>query len=238
MCRMAEGTGTTQEVHSDGVFDRETRRVRSMQAAQCLREPTCIGTRAKRRRVFLATLMIISVALVTGCSSKTTATAGNNGQYRFVQAQSQGDVIARADRLPAPNITGELLDGKKFSLSSLKGKVVIINFWATWCAPCRVETPELQKTYQKYQPDGVELVGVLVRDNKDQAEIYQKQVGLTYPSIYDPMTQVALQLRNYPLVAIPSTIVFDRKGNVAAAYVSTVDENSLSKVLDQLLAET
>ncbi len=191
-----------------------------------------------RSRVFPAMLLVISIALVAGCASGTPTTAGNNGQYRFVQAQSRGDVIARADRRTAPNITGELLDGKKFSLASLKGKVVILNFWATWCAPCRIETPELQKAYEKYQPDGVELVGVLVRDSKDQAEIYQKQVGLTYPSIYDPKTQVALQLRNYPLVAIPSTIVFDKEGNVAAAYVSTVNENSLSKVLDQLLAET
>ena len=189
-------------------------------------------------RVLQAMLLVISIALVAGCGSGTTATAGNNGEYRFVQAQSKGDIIARADRQPAPDITGELLDGKKFSLSSLKGKVVILNFWATWCAPCRIETPELQKTYEKYQPDGVELAGVLVRDSKDQAEAYKKQVGLTYPSIYDPKTQIALQLRNYPLVAIPSTIVFDQEGDVAAAYVSTVDENSLSKVLDQLLAET
>ena len=83
----------------------------------------------------------------------------------------------------------------------------------------------------------VALVGVLVRDSKDQGEIYAKQEGLTYPSLYDPKTQVALQFRNYPIVAIPSTIVFDKKGEVAAAYVSTVDAKSLTKTLDQLLAE-
>ncbi|PRZ39081.1 peroxiredoxin [Antricoccus suffuscus] len=185
-----------------------------------------------------AMLVLMSMVLLAGCTSGNGDSAKNGGsEYRFVEAQPKGEVIPQADRKPAPDLKGELLNGDAFALSSLKGKVVVLNFWATWCAPCRVEAPELQKIYAKYKPDGVALVGVLVRDSKDQGEIYAKQEGLTYPSLYDPKTQVALQFRNYPIVAIPSTIVFDKKGEVAAAYVSTVDAKSLTKTLDQLLAE-
>lgn len=191
-----------------------------------------------RIRSFLrTTLALASVVLLVGCASGNGAGERSGGnEYRFVEAQPKGEVIPVDERKSAPNLKGELLDGDSFSLSSLKGKVVVLNFWATWCAPCRVEVPELQKTYAQYQPKGVELVGVLVRDSKDQGKTYAKQVGLTYPSLYDPKTEVALQLRNYPLVAIPSTIVFDKSGKVAAAYVSVVDEKSLSKTLDKLLA--
>lgn len=185
-----------------------------------------------------AVLALMGVLLLVGCTSGNGDASQDGSEYRFVQAQAQGEVIPREDRKPAPDVTGELLGGQSFKLSSLKGKVVVLNFWATWCAPCRVEAPELEKIYTKYQPKGVALIGVLVRDSKDQGEVYSKQEGLTYPSIYDPKTQIALQFRNYPVVAIPSTIVFDRNGDVAAAYVSSVNATSLTETIDKLLAES
>ena len=190
-------------------------------------------------RLLGTALAVLSVLiLAAGCTSGSNASSSNNGgEYRFVQAQPKGEIIPKKDRMSAPNVTGELLDGTKFSLASEKGKIVVLNFWATWCAPCRVESPELQKVYETYKPQGLEMIGVLVRDSKEQGVIFNKQYGLTYPSIYDPKTEVALQLRNFPLATIPSTIVFDRSGKVAAAYVSVVDQKSLTNTIDELLTE-
>lgn len=193
--------------------------------------------RSASRRVPGLVAVLLAFALLAGCAASTDAPEQTGSEFRFVEGTPSGEVIDAADRQDAPNITGELLDGEQFQLDEHTGKIVVMNFWASWCAPCRVEAPDLQQIYQTYQPQGVEMIGVLVRDTKGQGETYSQQVGLTYPSIFDPSTKVALQLRGYPLAAIPSTVVFDADGKVAAAYVSVVDLESLTSTIEKLLAE-
>lgn len=189
------------------------------------------------RVVLSALAACLALVLTAGCTASTAAPEQTGSEFRFVEGTPSGEVIAAEDRQDAPNITGELLSGEQFELQQHAGNIVVMNFWASWCAPCRVEAPDLQQIYEQYQPQGVELVGVLVRDTKGQGETYSQQVGLTYPSLYDPSTKVALQLRGYPLAAIPSTVVIDADGKVAAAYVSVVDLESLSSTIEKLLAE-
>jgi peroxiredoxin len=180
---------------------------------------------------------LLAAALLAGCTASTDAPQQTGSEFRFVEGTPSGEVIDADDREDAPNITGELLSGEKFELDQHAGSIVVMNFWASWCAPCRVEAPDLQQIYEQYQPKGVEMIGVLVRDTKGQGQTYSQQVGLTYPSLFDPSTKVALQLSGYPLAAIPSTVVFDADGRVAAAYVSVVDLESLTSTLEKLLAE-
>lgn len=192
----------------------------------------------RRRSAILALLAALAV-LLTACTASKDApeAAGGGSEFRFVEGTPSGEVIPADERQQAPEVTGELLDGSSYSLSDHDGKIVIMNFWASWCAPCRVEAPDLQQIYETYQSQDVELLGVLVRDTRGQGETYSEQAGLTYPSIYDPSTKVALKFRGYPLAAIPSTIVIDKQGRVAAAYVSVVDLESLTSTLEKLLAE-
>lgn len=197
---------------------------------------TAHGSRGVRR-LFAVLAALLSVVLVAGCTASTEGPEQTGSEFRFVEGTPSGEVIDKADRQMAPNITGELLDETTFELEDYHGQIVVMNFWATWCGPCRVETPDLQQMYETYQPDGVELVGVLVKDTRGQGETYKQQVGLTYPSIFDPSTKIALQLKGYPLAAIPSTIVFDRDGKVAAAYTSLVDLDDLTSMVEKLLAE-
>lgn len=193
--------------------------------------------RGTRRRLMGALAALLAAVLLAGCGGGTGSAGQTGSEFRFVQGTPSGEVIDPEDRQDAPNITGELLDGEPFELEEHAGSIVVMNFWASWCAPCRVEAPDLQQIYEQYQSQGVEMIGVLVRDTKGQGQTYSEQVGLTYPSLFDPSTKIALQLNGYPLAAIPSTVVFDADGKVAAAYVSVVDLESLSATIEKLLAE-
>lgn len=181
---------------------------------------------------------VCAALLLAGCSNSQGTSAGvNGGEYRFVQAQPQGKVIARPDRSKIPPINGNLLDGSKFRLDSWRGSIVVINFWGSWCAPCRVESPELQQLYQQYRTDGVRMLGVNVKDSLDLAESFVAAKGLTYPSIFDPRGEVALALRDFPASAIPTSLVLDREGKVAATYVGRVQKAALATTLARLAKE-
>ena len=190
-----------------------------------------------RGRLVTAIAVLLSAVLLAGCTASTDAPQQTGSEFRFVEGTPSGEVIAKDDRQDAPDITGELLNGEPYALNERAGKIVVMNFWASWCAPCRIEAPDLQQIYQTYQPQGVEMLGVLVRDTKGQGQTFSQQVGMTYPSLYDPSAKVALQLNGYPLAAIPSTVVIDANGQVAATYVSVVDVESLTSTIEKLLAE-
>ena len=95
----------------------------------------------------------------------------------------------------------------------------MLNFWGSWCAPCRVETPEFQQVYTEVAGRGVEFLGRR-REGRPSSwrSAFVTSKGITYPSLFDPAGEVALAFRDYPANAIPSTIVLDRQGRVAAVY--------------------
>lgn len=112
---------------------------------------------------------------------------------------------------PGPDFTLKSLSGKNIKLSELRGEVIMLNFWASWCAPCRQEMPILEKIYQKYQPLGFTLLGVNVEENSDDAKAYLKDVEVSFPILFDNQNKVS-QL--YDVIAMPSTIMIDRDGNM------------------------
>ena len=113
----------------------------------------------------------------------------------------------------------------------------MINFWGSWCPPCRVETPEFQEVYTEVEGDGVQFLGINVKDDGQLAGAFLQSKGVTFPSLYDPRGEVALAFRDYPANAIPSTIVLDAQGRVAAVYTGAVEQDDLRAVLDRLMAE-
>jgi peroxiredoxin len=177
-------------------------------------------------------------ALLTGCSTGADAVDVNNGgEFRFVQGTAAGEVIPAAERAGAPEFTGTLLDGSDFSSTDLAGDVAVLNFWGSWCAPCRVESPQFQQVYTEVADSGVQFLGVNVKDTEQLAGAFLASKGITFPSLYDPKGQVALAFRDYPANAIPSTIVLDRDGRVAAVYTGEVRQDDLRAVLEQLTGE-
>jgi len=188
------------------------------------------------RRVLLA---LASAALVAGCSTGSDQVDVNNGgEFRFVAATPAGEVIPVAERASAPEFSGALLGGGDFTSAELAGDVAVLNFWGSWCAPCRVETPEFQEVYAEVRDDGVQFLGLNVKETSDQfAHAFVDRFGIEFPSLYDPRGEVALAFRDYPATAIPSTIVLDPQGRVAAVYTGTVSQEDLRRVIDLVLEE-
>ncbi|MBO0869860.1 MAG: TlpA family protein disulfide reductase [Micromonosporaceae bacterium] len=139
------------------------------------------------------------------------------------------------DRKPAPPVTGHTLEGAPYSLADQRGKVVVLNFWATWCAPCVQEATALEATYESTKDSGVTFLGVNVHDIQDKALAFQSG-RLTYPSLFDPPSSVAL---NFPdlAVTVPSTVVIDRQGRVAAAVRTAVTQDGLTALVRQIATE-
>jgi thiol-disulfide isomerase/thioredoxin len=125
-------------------------------------------------------------------------------------APSDPAVAKVAQNAPAPNFTLNARGGQKLSLSQFKGQVVMINFWATWCGPCRQEMPLLDAMYQKYKRMGFTLIGVNVEPDSKAAEDFLKKVPVSFPIAFDPDSSVS---KLYSVQGMPSSVIIDRKGN-------------------------
>jgi len=126
-----------------------------------------------------------------------------------------GSLTAKAvSELPqAKNFSLETLDGsKQIALEDFKDKAVVINFWATWCGPCREEMPLLQKEWEKYEGKGVEFVGIDVMDDKNLAAALINEMGITYTNLHDPTGEIS---NKYGVIALPVTFFINKDGQVA-----------------------
>ena len=112
---------------------------------------------------------------------------------------------------PAPAFTLASRAGQEVSLAQYKGQVVMLNFWASWCGPCRQEMPLLEDIYKKYSKMGFTLIGVNVEPDSKAAEGFLKQTPVSFPVIYDKDSAVS---KAYDVSGMPSTVIIDRKGNL------------------------
>jgi DsbE subfamily thiol:disulfide oxidoreductase len=146
---------------------------------------------------------------------------------------SSGDPLGvRQVASPAPRLEGETVHGEPFDPASLSGSVVVVNFWATWCQPCRQEQPQLERTWQAYRDRGVRFLGVDERDDTAKARAWMKEFGVTYPSIQDPSGSYA---DDFALFGLPDTFVIDRTGTIRYVVTGKTDQVELSTLLDRVL---
>jgi len=111
----------------------------------------------------------------------------------------------------APGFDLAARDGGRVALSDLKGQVVMVNFWATWCGPCREEMPHLEALYQRYSDLGFTLLGVNVEEDASGADEFLAETPVSFPILFDPENEVSAV---YDVVAMPSTVLIDRGGNL------------------------
>ncbi len=135
----------------------------------------------------------------------------------------------------APDFTLTTLDGGELRLSDQRGKVVVVNFWASWCIPCRAEAPVLQSIWEQYRDRGVVVVGVAYTDTERGARDFIAEYGQTYPNGMDLGTRIS---DLYHIQGVPETFIIDQQGNVAEFIYAEVNEADLIGLLDSLLEDT
>jgi thiol-disulfide isomerase/thioredoxin len=193
---------------------------------------------AVRRGAVLGALAAAVAIGAAACGGGATAqdTAVGNGSS-FV-AGSYGTTVYRPGGRPAaPQVTGTTLTGTPFELSANRGAVVVINFWGSWCTPCREEAPALGELARHFSGADVRFVGVDIRDNAASAEAFMRTFRIGYPSLNDPNDVIALDFGGtVPPAGTPTTLVIDRSGRIAARIVGPVSYNGLRTLLAQVSA--
>lgn len=205
-----------------------------------LLEPRAVIGRAEpplRPTVRPLSVLVLVALTLSACGQAQGSADVPSAQYEFAGPTPSGEVLPVAQRSVAPDFSGELLDGESFDSGSLAGDIVVLNFWGSWCAPCRIETPEFQLVYAEVGAQGVQFLGVDVKDDRQLAIAFYADKGVEYASIFDPRGEVALAFRGFPANAVPSTILMDRQGRVAAVYTAAVADDDLRSALSALLAE-
>ena len=191
-----------------------------------------------RRAVSTAAVAAVGVLGVTACSGHIAANTPASNGINFVAGDGSAAFYKAGSRRAAPDVSGTTLSGARFSLASYRGKVVVLNFWGSWCAPCRSEAPTLAVLSEQYQSKGVQFVGVDIRDSPASAEAFLHNFRISYPSLNDPGDEIALAFRGtVPPAAIPSTLVIDR-GSIAGRVIGKASYSTLNGILAKVTAGT
>ncbi|MEU6112487.1 TlpA disulfide reductase family protein [Streptomyces albidoflavus] len=196
--------------------------------------------RVLTRRLSLTASAAVAALLLTACGEGNGGTTQSGSGANYVAGKDGIATVDKGERKDAPAIGGETLDGSTFDLADHKGKVVVVNVWGSWCAPCRAEAPNLVKVAEDTADQGVQFVGINTRDsNKGPAIAFEKDYEVGYPSLYDPQGKQILRFPRGSLSpqAIPSTVVIDRDGKIAARTLQAVSEKQLRAMIDPVLAE-
>jgi thiol-disulfide isomerase/thioredoxin len=167
-----------------------------------------------------AVLLAVALTVTFLTSGKNNAVATNSVEY------------AAGHRPLAPGFTGTSLTGSAIKLSSYRGKTVVLNFWGSWCAPCRGEAPTLAVLDEQYRSKGVAFLGDDVGDTTTNALAFTHSAGITYPSINDPGYAVVQAFSQVtPVSDTPTTVVIDKTGHVAAMVIGSVAYGQMTTLL-------
>ncbi len=198
------------------------------------------GLRPASRRALAAVGALSAALVLSACGGDDNGTSGG-GNTNFVTSKGGISTVPKGERAGINQIAGETLEGEKLDVADLKGKVVVLNVWGSWCGPCRAEAPHFAKAAEALKDEDVAFVGLNTRDaNKQQALAFEDEYKIPYPSLFD--RDGKLILFGFPKgtlspKGIPSTVVLDKEGKIAARALMAVDETKLRSMIDPLLKE-
>jgi len=194
-----------------------------------------------RRRIAGIAAAIALVAVLAGCSASDGIAGGVvNGDENYASDDGAITEIAEADRGAAVPFESETTDGVAVSSDDYRGQVLVVNFWYAACPPCRVEAPDLKDLSDQFTDKGASFLGVNVRDQKETAELFESDFGITYPSVIDTNNGNLLFAfaKNVQPNAVPTTLVIDKKGRVAARFLGLIEEpTTLETIIRETIAE-
>ena len=180
-----------------------------------------------RRPLSHLVIALVAVTTLTACGG-----GSSTAEESFIEGSGAITKSDFKDRKAAPALSGMTLTGKTFIFNP--GQVAVVNVWASWCSPCRAEIPTLIELSRRY-PD-VQFMGILTRDNPVNAEAFARRLAMPYPTFIDDSLLIGFK-KTLPANAIPSTVLIDKSGNVAARISGEVTLTSLSKLIRKLEAE-
>jgi thiol-disulfide isomerase/thioredoxin len=194
-----------------------------------------------QRRSWLAAAMVVAAILGTaGCDGgQIGANVPQSSGQSFVGGTYESAYYTSGKRPEAPAIAGTTVTGQRLSLASYRGHIVVLNFWGSWCAPCRKEAPTLAVLSEQYQAKNVQFVGVDIRDQASAANAFVQNFGISYPSFNDPADEIALDFHGaVSPAAIPSTLVLDQEGRIAGRVIGETSYGTLNSMLSKLTTGT
>ena len=157
-------------------------------------------------------------------------------KFSLSQKEALNKVLGDINR--APDFTLTAMNDSIYTLSKLEGKVVLINFWATWCGPCRMEIPEFNEMHKSYHERGLEILGISVSDNKKQLKNFAKSFAVNYPLLYGGAREMNKIMKDYGGVyAVPSSFLVGKNGNIVWSYPGAILKNYDPQTFATLLYE-
>ena len=178
-----------------------------------------------KARFLLPGMALLVIALLLGIFVKTVLAEGS--------ARGLRDDVWNGETPPAPSFELARLDGNgTVSLASLRGKAVVVNFWASWCEPCKEESPRLEEAWRRHRRDGVVVVGVDAHDFKSEATRFVERYELTYPIAHDGPGRT---LDRFGVVAFPETVFIDREGRIVAWVQGPVSAEAIEENISRAL---
>ncbi|WP_248580178.1 TlpA disulfide reductase family protein [Nocardioides sp. InS609-2] len=182
----------------------------------------------------LVTLLLGGLLVLTGCNSMS-----GTGDKGYVTGDGRVEQVDPTDRDDPINLRGEDLDGNPVDLADQRGQVVVINVWGSWCPPCRAEMPDLVAAANE-SGNAASYLGINIRDaSADQSKAFVRNFEVPFPSIYSPDGKALLAFYGTLTPrSIPSTVVLDRKGRVAASIIGSIPSTqTLTDLVDEVAAE-
>ena len=191
--------------------------------------------RLKRPRRKAVVLTATACAGVLAVVLAVTAFSGGGDGVTYVDGNTNAVLYGSGHRAQAPGFSGTTLTGTQLSSSAYRGKVTVLNFWGSWCVPCRSEAATLAVVAEQYRSKGVSFVGIDVRDNTSSAVAFTTSHDVSYPSISDPGSTITLNFSTVvPLSSTPTTVVIDKTGHVAGAVFGETTYGELTAMLDKV----
>ena len=175
-----------------------------------------ILSRSRLAALGVLTIAMIGLLAAQGCSSSPT---GSN-----LDGLAPAPEVGRL----APDFTLVGLDGNQVSLSDFRGKTVFVNFWATWCPPCRAEMPEMEAVYQEYKDRDVVIIGVDIVEPEDTVRQYVQEGGYSWTFVLDTTGEVN---NNYRVTSIPTSFFLDREGIIRAVNIGPMNKRAIESTL-------